>query len=72
MPTLTLRLATVTPTPLTHLSPSLCTHIHMRRQEVRSGGGIRVDEAAMTVTVPAGVTQRTLLEALDAYRCVNR
>jgi hypothetical protein len=27
-----------------------------------------VDESSMTVTAPAGVTQRTLLEFLDAYR----
>ena len=38
------------------------------RQEVRAGGAIKVDEAALTVTTPAGVTQRTLLEFLDAYR----
>jgi hypothetical protein len=35
---------------------------------MRDGGSIKVDESAMTVTTPAGVTQRALLDALDAYR----
>jgi hypothetical protein len=38
--------------------------------ELNPGGkaAVRVDEQAMTATVPGGLTQRSLLEVLDAYR----
>jgi FAD/FMN-containing dehydrogenase len=40
------------------------------RLQGKPGSSISVDEEAMTATVAAGVTQRTLLRFLDNYRFV--
>jgi hypothetical protein len=44
----------------------------LRRSQGRPESAIKVDESAMTATVAAGVTQRTLLRFLDSYRCAAR
>jgi hypothetical protein len=44
-----------------------CGALHTPRSQ-EGKGAITVDEAGLTVKVPAGVTQRGLLDFLDAYR----
>lgn len=48
---------------------TLCAVLLLRSSQGKPERTISVDEEAMTATVAAGVTQRTLLRFLDNYRC---
>lgn len=54
------------PTPLPPLAAAQCNA--SCRLAGNPGAVLRIDEAAQTVTAPAGITQRTLLQYLDRYR----